>query len=554
MGGFVELARNLGMARIAFIGAVAFGLLALFVFLMTRVQTPDWSSLYGDLDGSDTDAIVAELTSRQIPFQIRSGGSEIVVPREQVGPLRLELAERGFGGSIPGYELFDRDESLGQSSFQQEITKLRALEGELARTIVSLSAVRGARVHLVLPRRELFSRDTQDPTASIVLKMRGSQRLDRSQVLAVQHLVATAVPQLRPERISILDDRGTLLAGGGDATDGGLGAQSVSDLRISYENRLAQRVTELLEKTVGFGNVRVEVRADMDFSQKVVNQESFDPEQQVLRSSETIEEAASSSEQDQSTVSVGNNLPDAGANLGDGAAGNAEQSSKTEERSNFEIGKTLTNTVTPPGRVERVSVAVLVNGSRDEAGAYQERTPEQLRQIEALVRSAVAFDPARDDTIEIVNMEFEALPVDATDDERLAFGLIAEEDWRGIQSIVQTGILGLVFLLVAVLVLRPMITKVFEMREAATAAAQEAERALITDQSSAPTRIVVGDDGIPVPVPAAAADEDFDSMIDIAHIEGRVKASSMKKIGEIIEKHPEEAVSILRNWMYQDGN
>lgn len=553
MGAFVELARNLGLARIAFIGAVAFGLLALFIFLMTRVQTPDWALLYGDLDTGESDAIVAELAGQETPFQIRASGAEIYVPREQVGGLRLQLAELGVGGRIiQGYELFDRDESLGQSSFQQEVTRLRALEGELARTIVSLASVKGARVHLVLPRRELFSRDTQDPTASIVLKMRGTQRLDRNQVLAIQHLVSTAVPQLKPGRISIIDDRGTLLAGGGETTDGGPGAQTVNDLRVSYENRLAQRVTELLEKTVGFGKVRVEVRADMNFSQEVVNQESFDPEQQVLRSSETIEEAASASEANQDTVTVGNNLPDAGAGLDEGAGGTREQSSKTEERSNFEIGKTLTNIVTPPGRVERISVAVLVDGSRDEAGNYLERTPEQLQQMETLVRSAVGFDPARDDTIEIINMEFEAVQVAVTDEEELRFGLIPEEDWRSIQSLAQTLVVSLVFLLVAVLILRPMITKVFEMREAATAAAQEAERALLTDQSA--PRMVMGDDGIPVPVPAGDGDEDFESMIDIAHIEGRVKASSMKKIGEIIDKHPEEAVSILRNWMYQDGN
>ena len=266
-------------------------------------------------------------------------------------------------------------------------------------------------------------------------------------------------------------------------------------MRTAYETRLARRVTELLERTVGFGKVRVEVRADMDFSQVVVNSEAYDPTGQVLRSSEAIEESATSQEAGQDAVTVGNNLPDAAA-LDGGAGGSSEQETRTEERSNYEISKTMTNRVTAPGEVERLSVAVLVDGlyNEGEGGAvdYEPRPQEQMQQLEALVRSAVGFDNARGDAIELVNMH-------------LSLALRA-------------------------------------------GAGAESETQMITDQSYG----AGGEAG--VPATTAQEEEGFDSMIDIAHIEGRVKASSMKKIGEIIEKHPEEAVAILRTWMYQDAS
>ncbi|MEQ8601971.1 MAG: flagellar basal-body MS-ring/collar protein FliF [Marivibrio sp.] len=550
MNNFMEMVRNLGPARLSVIAGTSVLVLGFFIFLTTRVTTPDMALLYGELDESDANRIVAQLTQQDVSFELRRNGAQVWVPREQVGELRLSMAGQGLGGALVGYEIFDRDQSLGQSSFVQEVNRLRALEGELARTITSLAQVRGARVHLVLPRRELFSRDPQEPTASVVLKMRGAQRLDRDQIAAVQHLVSTAVPRLSPTNISIIDDRGTLLHGGGDEEAGpGLGADTAAEMRSHYETRLASRVTELLERTVGFGKVRVEVRADMDFSQVVVNSETFDPEGQVLRSSEAIEENAQSQEAGQDTVTVGNNLPDAGAL--DGAAGASESQTRTEERSNFEISKTLTNRVTAPGEVQRLSVAVLVDGLYQEGEGgemqYEPRPVEQMEQLESLVRSAVGFDPGRGDALELVNMQFADLPVSVEDGADTFFGFTTAD----IRRIVELLVLGVLGILIVLLVVRPLLTKVFEAAPAAIAGAgEEAETQMLTDQSggAAPSG------GRGVPAAQQAGEEEFDSMIDIAHIEGRVKASSMNKIGEIIDKHPEEAVAILRTWMYQDAN
>ncbi len=555
MNSLVQVFQNLGPARVAAIGSVAVLLMAFFIFMMTRLTSPDMRLLYGDLDQADANQIISQLTAQDVPFELRNRGSEILVPADMVAQLRLSMAELGFGGRVLGNELFDREQSFGTSSFMQQVTSQRALEGELARTISSFSTVKSARVHLVLPQRELFTREVREPSASVILRMRGGQRLDKQQVLAIQHLVATGVDRLKPSNITIADDRGTLLARGGD--EEGLLSAANDELRTNYEGRLARRLEELVERTVGFGKVRVEVQAELDLNQVVQNVETYDPEGQVLRSTETIEEANNLSEAGEDAVTVGNNLPDGGGAFG-AEGGTSENSSRTEERSNFEISRTQINTVRAPGEVRSVSVAVLIDGTYDVStpeGAdepireYVARTEQEMENIEALVKSAIGFEDGID-TVEIINMPF-ADPVDFADDgPDLLFGLTPEN----IERIVEILILGALGILAILLLLRPAISKILDISAAqpgVATAEEEAAPALITDQSGA---LVAAPAGGLVPAEMGGeTEEDVESMIDIAHIEGRVKASSMKKIGEIIDKHPEEAVAILRNWMYQEG-
>ena len=543
MGGLIETIRNIGMPRLTAIIAGTATMLGLLIFLIANGTKSEMALLYSDLDPQATNQIADQLASRQIEYSMSNDQSRISVPRDQVSQLRLEFAEQGLSGAIVGYDLFDRDESLGQSSFTQEVNRLRALEGELSRTIASIDNVRGARVHIVMPRRELFSRDPQEATASIILRMQGAHRLDRSQTGAIQQLVATAVPQLSPQRITIIDDRGTLLHGG-DAEDGTLTPDSIADMRSSFEGRMSGRITEMLERVVGIGKARVEISAEMDFSQEVQNIQSYDPEQQVVVSSRETQENEQSTEGAQDTVTVGNNLPDAGG-LDGGVSGDSEQRSRIDAITNFQTGNTRTERIVPPGRVERLSVAVVVDGIRLEDGTYQSRTEEEMEVLRELVESAVGIDRARGDQVTIHNLRFEEVPVFDSLDEEDLFGIPVAE----LRSVGQTGIIALVVLLIALLIVRPLITRLFDMQQQAAAARAQADQpTMLTDQSGAP----YGAEGTDM-VPAGEQDE-FESMIDIAHIEGRVKASSLKKIGEIVEKHPEEAVSILRTWMYQESN
>src|SRR5437879_5444413 len=228
--------------------AVTAALIAFFAFVIMRVTTPQMTTLFTDLSVEDSSSIIKDLERQAIPFELRNDGAVIMVPKDKVTRLRMKLAEGGLpkGGGV-GYEIFDKSDTLGATSFVQNINHLRALEGELARTIRAIERVQAARVHLVLPERPLFSRDKVEPSASIVLKVRGS--LESQQVRAIRHLVASAVSGLKPERVSVVDEAGRLLADGA-AADSGVGG-GVDERQMAYERRLRDQIESIVNSVVG---------------------------------------------------------------------------------------------------------------------------------------------------------------------------------------------------------------------------------------------------------------------------------------------------------------
>ena len=544
MNGFFQLLRNLGPARLLMILAVTAGTIAFFYYLSNKVNAPEMALLYSDLDLKDSGQIVQKLESQSVPYELRAGGAQLLVPVDQVMKLRMSMAEQGVpaGGSV-GYEIFDKTDNFGPSQFVENINQLRALEGELERTISSISVVSTARVHLVLPQRELFSRDRQEASASVVLKLKGAQRLSNGQVAAVQHLVATAVSGLSPNRVSIVDGDGNLLArGDGDQTDA-LTSSTAEEMRVNYENRMASNVQQLLERSVGPGKARVDVHADMNFDRTTTNSESYDPDGQVVRSTQTTNQTDDSGDTSGAAVSVSTNLPN-----GQTAPNNANKTSKSahnEETVNYEISKTVKNLVSDQGTVKRLSVAVLVDGintvGADGKKTYAPRSADDLKQLTALVRSAVGYDEKRGDSVEVVNMPFAG--ADELPPPPPVWNLMGFEkgDLIYLGETVGVGLFGLLALLLFV---KPMLTRFFE---AAKAMGITGPQAALAGPG--------GSMALPAPhpgnamVPAGPNGE----MIDIGQVDGRVAASSMKKIGEIVEKHPEEAVSIVRSWMYQNS-
>ena len=553
-----DLIRNLGPVRIVALFGTAVSVIGFFIFLASQISTGGMSLLYGDLDPADSGAIVNELEARDIKYELKAGGQQIFVQEDEVLRLRVSLAEQGVpGGGTIGYEIFDKSDGLGTTNFVQNVNLVRALEGELARTIGSMNNVRGARVHLVLPQRELFSRERRKPSASVVLQVQRAGRLGREQVLAIQHLIAAAVPDMEPQNISILDSRGQLLARGTNEEDGTLPGQSSEEMRLAFENRVRSAVEELVERIVGLGRVRAEISANIDYDRLTEQSEIFDPDSQVARSTQTIEENESSRERDtQNTVSVENNLPEAEANSGDSDLSAFSQSARTEETVNFEISRTVRNRVKEAGEIRTLSVAVLVDGryieNEDGDKIYQPRTEKELEQIATLVRSAVGYDGSRGDTVEVVNMQFVKLEPLDLEDGSLLFGISKGE----FLELAEVLILAVVGILVILLVVRPVLTRLFESMPTTAAA------------GGGSGRVIAGADAIAqLTGPGASADlaefmaQDeeeeeeslLDQMIDINRVEGRVRTSSLKKIGDIIENHPEEAIAIIRNWMYQDS-
>jgi len=514
--------------------------------------------LYGDLDPQDSGQIIQTLQSKNIPYDIKAGGKQIFVPGDQVLQLRVSLAESGLpGGGSVGYEIFDNNQGIGTTNFVQNINLVRALEGELARTIGAMRNVRGARVHLVMPRRELFSREKQEASASVVLQVQGSSRLNNEQVQAIQHLVAAAVPSMDPQKISVLDDRGQLLArGNGDSASAAAG--TADEMRVGFENRMRQAIIELLERTVGLNRVRAEITAEIDYDRVVENAEIFDPDSQVARSTQTVQENEKSSENDdQDTVTVQNNLPETEATAAGTGTSAASQLSRTEETVNFEITKTIRNRIKESGQIKRLSVAVLVDGkyieNDDGDKVWQPRAADELAQLETLVKSAVGFNEQRGDSVEIVNMQFVKLEPLEFDDGSLFLGISKEE----FMQLAEILVLAVVGLLVILLVVRPVLTRLFESMPTALAGGPAGA---LGDQEGVALAQLTGPEATADMAELLEEDEEeiedeslLDQMIDINQVEGRVRASSLKQIGEIVDKHPEEAIAIVRNWMYQEG-
>lgn len=557
MGSLLQTLQKLGPVRLVAIGVALVAIIGFFIFVATRLTSPSFGLLYADLDVKDSAQVVSKLDAMGVPYEIKGDGSSIMVPQDQVARLRLTMAETGIphGASI-GYEVFDKPEGLGTTNFVQGINEMRALEGELERTIGTISIIENARVHLVLPKRELFTRDRQDPSASIVLKVRGNTTLSKGQVVAIQNLVATAVSGLRPNHISIIDQNGNLLARGTDDPNQAFGGSTTAEeQRVAYENRLSRSVEEMLDRSIGYGHVRVDVNADMDFDKVTTNQESYDPDGQVVRSTQTMTEANQDNDAGDNPVTVQTNLPDGAQAQGGAGSGTKSKHNRNEETTNYEITKKITSLTRETGVVKRLSVAVLVDGTyklnADGVHDYSARAPEELTQLTKLVQSAIGFDEKRGDKVEVVNMRFAAPADEVPEAPAIFMGLNKADLFRAAETLV----LAIVAVLVILLVVRPLVTRALETARETALAQQRA----LAEQAMGGAGALAGPMGAmgalagPGGPGTALAEMEMEdeSMIDISQVEGRVRASSMKKIGEIVDKHPEEAVAIIRSWMYQ---
>ncbi len=542
MQGLIEFVKTLGAPRLAAMVAVTIALVGFFAFVILRVTAPQMTPLFTDLSYEDSAAVVKELERQGVPYELRNDGNTVMVAKDRVTRLRMALAGDGLpkGGGI-GYEIFDKSDALGTTSFVQNVNNLRALEGELGRTIRAIDRVQAARVHLVMPERPLFSRDKVEPSASIVLKVRGT--LDPAQVRAIRHLVATAVNGLKPQRISIVDEAGHLLAdGAGDDESGG--EVTADERRTAFEKRLRDEVEAIVSSVVGPGRARVQVSADFDFNRVTQTSDKYDPEGRVVRSSQTREETSASSDNRENQVTVGNEIPGGGnqqrQNQAAAPEANAvprDQSRKSEEIVNYEISKTTKTEVIEGGRVNRISVAVLVDGTygKNDKGdiSYQPRTKEEIDQISALVRTAIGFDQKRGDQVEVVNLRFAEAPVSPISEPSgwlAALQFTKDDIMRAIEMVV----MGLLSLVVLFMVVRPLVRRVLapEERPLALPAGPAVSAAATTEGEAIK------------PEPSETA-----KMIDIAQVQGQVHAQSVTKVGELADKNPNEAVSIIRQWL-----
>lgn len=536
--------------------AVTLALVGFFAFVMLRMSQPTMGVLFADLSSQDVNAITKDLDARGVKYELRGDGQTILAPRADVPKLRLELAGKGIpsGGGV-GYEIFDKGDAFSSTSFVQNINHLRALEGELSRTIRSIGRVQAARVHLVIPERRLFERDREPPRASIALKLAGD--LDAAQVRAVRHLVSSAVDGLKPERVSIVDERGRLLADGAQGEQGMIGV-GLDERQGAIERRIKSQVEDIVASIVGPGRARVQVSASLDSNRIESRSETFDPESKVIRSSQNRTEASATNEQREG-VTVGNELPGAQQNQGQQQGQPRDTSSKNEEVVNYEISRTTRTEVLEGGRVRKLSVAVLVDGVYARQGnetSYQPRPQEELERIAQLVRTAIGFDRQRGDQVEVVNLRFAEAPQAPADltEQSLMQQLLAftKED---ILRFAETGVILLLVLIVLMVVVRPLLKQVLAPEKEFRALPSFMRNGAVTveqgtgDPSGFPS---VSGGAAPnaaeLGVDVAAPSE---RMLAIAQIKGQLKAQSVEKIGAMVAQNPADSVAVLRGWIHE---
>lgn len=570
-----KLVNQMGPGKMLTMAGVVVGLIVFFVFISSRLASPNVSLLFANLEPSEAASVAGRLQGLGVVHELRDGNRSVYADSERVASLRLSLAEEGIGGSIVGMELFDQQDSLGTTSFVQNINFIRAIEGELQRTLIEINGVRKARIHVNMPQRQLFKTSARQASASVLLTT-GGAGLTPEQVLSIRALVATAVPGLDSNNITISDQRGSMLARGGDTGKENL-SSSMEEQRSAQEGKLRSNIEKTLEAIVGPGRVRAEVAIQMQMSRITTNAETYDPEGQVQEATQTKETQTQSTDgSNSSAVSVGQQLPDAGGGTAGGGAGSS--GTTTDEVVNFLNSRTVTTEVKEPGDILRVSVGIVIDHKRvpdanaDSGFAKQPWSQAELDQMTAMTRAVIGFDQTRGDEVTLSNMEFASM--EQIDDGPIPFNLFGLNK-TDIKSLIEVVVIGIVSILVLLLVIRPLVLRIAASIPEASAVAQ-AQLETLADQSSDVVAIPSPDvHGITPELAAAAASGDdgavqaltrlraqsaggaeqslsVDAKIDVAQVEGKVQDTALKKVGDIVTRHPEESASIVRQWLYSE--
>ena len=543
MDGFVAALQKFGFGRLAAIIGIGAGVAAA-LFAMTLSLGQPKALLYSNLDLKEAGEITKALDQANIKYEAKGDGSTIMVPRDQVASTRLLLSGKGLPTAASvGYEIFDQTNAMGQTDFVQQLNRQRALEGELGRTIQSLDGVTSTRVHLVLPKRELFEEEAQQPSASVTINI-GGREPSPDQVRAIQNLVSSAVPNMKPDRVTVVDQHAKTLSGGAEGD-----AAAADGRKSEVEQRIAKTVKSLVEGMVGPGKARVTVAAELDLSRVTVQQETYDPDGQVIRSESTTDENAKENGPNASgAVTASANIPGGTSNSSDGTTGSA--SGRAESTTNYEISKTTRTEVKDPGQVKKISVAVAVDGVhadpvKGKPGAYTPRSAAEMQRIEQLVRTAVGYDQARGDQVTVVNVQF---PSEASSEGVSTASPLMGFDKNDIMRAVELGILFIVALLMIFFIVRPLLRTATD--SSASSNNQGMTRVVTTADGQTIQIQVDPSTGEPLALPAPGQ-SDMEQRLDIARIEGQVKASSVKRVAEFVDKHPEESVALIRTWLHE---
>lgn len=517
-------------------------------------QEGDFRPLYGSMENLDSSEIMTVLDADEIKYKIDSSSGSLLVEADQLHRVRLKLAARGFGAQAPvGMEMLDQEQPLGTSQFLETARYRRGLEGELARTISSIHAVRSARVHLAIPARSVFVRDARKPRASVFLELFAGREITRSQVKAIRNMVSSSIAELSTEEVTIVDQLGNLLSNIDSGQDFEMAGKQLDYVR-KVEGKISDRVTSILQPIIGNGNYRAEVTADVDFTQMEQTDEIFNPDLPSVRSEATLEEqrggaggaasgvpgALSNQPPEEATV---NGSPAAGGEGAEGAGKGAGTSRKQSTR-NYELDRTISHTRHQVGKLQRLSVAVVVNNLPVADAAEGEPTskawdPAQLERITQLVKDAVGFNAARGDSVNVINSAFVQV-ADLPEAEAPAFW---QQPWF-MTTLKQVG--GVVFVLILVFgVLRPVLRNlsagvktVPALNDASLKESSNAQQSVMADeqlQNEPAVTLSGGGDTVMLPNPAGSFDQQLDA------------------IKSMIADDPDKVAQVIKKWVADDA-
>ncbi len=545
--------RKLG--ALAAVGVAVFALVGVGGYFLSRPAT---ETLYSGLDRGDVASIGAALHDADIAFDVSPDGTSVAVRYGQTAQARMLLAERGLPHSgNAGYELYDKMGSLGLTSFMQDVTRVRALEGELARTIQSMAGIRAARVHVVLPDEGSFRRARQPPSASVVI--RASSFDDSHVAAAIRHLVAAAVPGMTIDEVTVLSTDGTVLASGDDASNAA--PTKMLDLEKVIDRNVAENIRRTLMPSLGAKNLQVSVTARLNTDTRQTAETTYNPDGRVERSTRTVKEVQNQQNSTSAApASVGQNIPGAKPPAGDGKT-SSEQNDKREELNNFEISSKTVTTSSAGYNIDRLSIAVVINRAAFAAALGDKATPEaadkKLAEVEQLVGTAAGVDKTRGDTVKIMAVDF----VDnARDLEPVPAPGLTEAVMRQSGTLINAGLVLLFTGIVVVFVVRPLL-RVLSVPGAASAGVDDLPALAMAGDGlmmlpepgdmGGLDGMAGGLDGLgggAAPLQVGAWDEEV-SLID--DITSQPRRSPQKRLEQMIEFDEEQAAAVLKQWIHK---
>jgi flagellar M-ring protein FliF len=534
-----NLVGQIGPKRLMLMGGVAFALLAALAFVATRGSDPQMGYLYTDLDPSAAATITEKLKAQNVEYQLSADGTSVMAPQDKLAELRMSLAGEKLGGKI-GYEVLDEEQPFGVSASRAKMNETRAVEGELSKSIQTIQNVSAARVHIVMPERAMFAAESRKATAAVTVKTKG--RLSSETIASIRYLVSSSVPELSPESVSVVDQTGALLARAGEA--GSAGGGDADERQQAVEAKLREEVEALLEPIVGQGKVRAEVSAQIDRDQTREESNIFDPDKQVISRQVSVENGEQNSEQDAGaqTATVGNQLPEAQGQAPDGPNGSGKQSrsNQNSEDTTYDNSSTKTVTLRGPGKVTRLTVAVMVDGG--EKGLPQ----PQMQRLQRLVENAVGMDAERGDSVVVESMRFANDDSLADKDSGFFSQLPMDRIW-GLLQIIVIGVVGLI----ALKMLKPRIVPQLAMAALEGPAGETPLSAQSPEMLALAERAADGDDDAMRQLEVMNNGDQplLDQEIALAQVDGRIKLSALKRIGDAIHASPPEAASVIRQWM-----